>query len=331
MKRDLSRRTPATLALLLTLAAQSGVVCSQDAKDACLEERMRTAPDTMTLGEVRRDCVVSQPASGPTPRSVMGDRRAFERASWNNPFVLTAHRPNYVLPLTWVRLPAREDGTGRHDFELQFQLSQKVLLAEGAIAGHGALYVAYTNRSFWQAYSRDRSAPFRETIHEPELILSFDSDWSGFGIRMTGYQLVLNHQSNGRGGADSRSWHRVILNALFEKDAFVFALRPWWRIPEDEKSSAGDAVGDDNPDIERYYGQMEVSGAWMRGTNLYSFTLRNNLRSDSRGSIELGWSFPVYRSIRASVHYFSGYGESLINYNRSSQSLGLGFLFTDWL
>lgn len=69
----------------------------------------------------------------------------------------------------------------------------------------------------------------------------------------------------------------------------------------------------------------------MRGSNLYSFTVRNNLRSDNRSAIELSWSFPVYRSIRASIRYFNGYGESLINYNRSSQSLGLGFLFTDWL
>jgi phospholipase A1 len=331
MKQNRPLPAPAALALCLVLASPSMAVWSSEETNACLSATSRTAPDEMTVGELRRMCELDRPGSGPTPRSVMGARLAFERASWHNPFVLTAHRPNYVMPLTWVRLPSRPDGTGRHDFELQFQLSQKVLLAEGAIAGHGALYVAYTNRSYWQAYSRERSAPFRETNHEPELILSFDSGLSALGVQLTTYQLIFNHQSNGRSGDDSRSWNRVILNALFEKDDFVFALRPWWRIPEDAKSSPEDAAGDDNPDIERYYGQMEIGGAWMRGSNLYSFTVRNNLRSDNRSAIELSWSFPVYRSIRASIRYFNGYGESLINYNRSSQSLGLGFLFTDWL
>jgi phospholipase A1 len=331
MKRSPPSPAAAALALCLTIAVQSAAWSNEAAEqEGCLDAHLQTAPDAMTLGEVRRICEQRR-VPGPTPRSVMGDRRNFEKASWYNPFVLTAHRPNYVLPLTWVNLPARPDGTGRHDFELQFQLSQKVLLAEGAFAGHGALYVAYTNRSYWQAYSRERSAPFRETNHEPELILGFDSNLGVLGIHLTSWQIIFNHQSNGRSGSDSRSWNRIILNTLFEKDDFIFALRPWWRIPEDSKSSPEDASGDDNPGIERYYGQMEIGGAWMRGTNLYSFAIRNNLRSDNRGAIELSWSFPVYRSIRASVRYFSGYGESLINYDRSSQSLGLGFLFTDWL
>lgn len=331
MKRSHSVPTRATVALCLSMAFPALNAWSDEKTDVCLEDHLRTAAEDMTVGEVRRICELERPISGPTPRSVMGDRRVFERASWYNPFVLTAHRPNYVMPLTWVSLPGRADGTGHHDFELQFQLSQKVLLTEGTIAGHGSLYLAYTNRSYWQAYSRARSAPFRETNHEPELILSFDSDLSWLGVQLTSWQIIFNHQSNGRGGSDSRSWNRIMLNTFFEKDDFVFVLRPWWRIPEDPKSSPDDASGDDNPGIEKYYGQMEIGGAWMRGHNLYSFTLRNSLSSDVRGALELSWSFPVYRSIRASVRYFTGYGESLINYNRSSQSLGVGLLFTDWL
>jgi phospholipase A1 len=324
-------RLPRVLALL-ALATTAGTAIAQEDAERCLRELLATAPDTSTLGELREDCGAERTKSGPNPRSMVGHRLALERRSHDNPFVLTAHRPNYVLPLTWVSLPAQANGTGNHDFELQFQLSQKVLLSEEAIAGHGDLYVAYTNRSYWQAYSTSRSAPFRETTHEPELILSFNSSWKApGGIRLAGHHVILNHQSNGRSGDDSRSWNRIILSALFEMDNFVFALRPWWRIPESAKSTPESARGDDNPDIERYYGQMEVIGAWTRGNNLYSFTLRNNLRSDNRGAIELSWSFPVYRSIRATVRYFNGYGESLINYNRSTQALGVGFLIADWL
>lgn len=325
------RLLPHVLAIFAT-ATTTGIATAQDAAERCLRDRLDTAPDTTTLGELREDCGAERASNGPNPRSMVGHRQALERRSQDNPFVLTAHRPNYVLPLTWVNLPARADGTGNHDFELQFQLSQKVLLAEPAIFGHGDLYLAYTNRSYWQAYSSARSAPFREMLHEPELILSFDSRWKApAGIRLAGHHVILNHQSNGRSGTESRSWNRIIVSALFEMDSFVFSLRPWWRIPESAKSSPDSARGDDNPDIERYYGQMEVIGAWTRGNNLYGFTLRNNLRSDNRGAVELSWSFPIYRSIRATVRYFNGYGESLLNYNRSTQALGVGFLIADWL
>lgn len=303
-----------------------------DAGEGCILEQLETAPDTATVGEIRRLCDLG-PDPGQSRRSMVGHRRALERHGDANPFVLTAHRPNYLLPLTWVDLPARDDGTGKHDVEVQFQLSQKVLLIEDALLGHGDLYGAYTNRSFWQAYSRGRSSPFRETNHEPELILTFDSRIKlGGGFRLAGHHLILNHQSNGRSGAASRSWNRIILSALLERDNLVVAIRPWWRIPERSKHSPSDARGDDNPDIENYIGRIEVTTAWTRREHLYTVTLRNSLRPDRpRGSVELSWSIPIHGHIRGTVRYFSGYGESLVNHRRTSQSLGIGFLVADWL
>ncbi len=332
-----ARRIGAALCALIA-SGISGTVIGDE--DSCIGEALRTAPETTTIGEIRLTCAAASTPdaltagsrSGPAVQSVIGQRLALERYSRNNPFVLTAHRPNYVLPLTYVKLSRREDSLlDRDSIEIQFQLSQKVLLMEGVFGDHGHLSAAYTNRSFWQAYSDDASSPFRETNHEPELILSFEHSWTIFGFRNAANQFSLNHQSNGRSGADSRSWNRIILNMIFERENFIFTLRPWYRLPEDRKDSPDDMRGDDNPRIERYLGYFEWYGAWMRGPNLYSVTLRNNLRDDNRGSIDLSWSFPIYRNIKGTVRYFNGYGESLINYNRSSESLGVGFLISDWL
>jgi phospholipase A1 len=62
--------------------------------------------------------------------------------------------------------------------------------------------------------------------------------------------------------------------------------------------------------------------------------LRNHLESGfKKGAAELSWSFALwkYRFLKGYVQYFNGYGESLIDYNQHSNSLGIGLLVTDWL
>jgi phospholipase A1 len=61
---------------------------------------------------------------------------------------------------------------------------------------------------------------------------------------------------------------------------------------------------------------------------------RNNLESGfSKGAVELGWSFPLfqYDYIKGYIQYFSGYGESLIDYNNYVNRIGFGILLTDVL
>lgn len=276
---------------------------------------------------------------GEAPRewgSMLEQRMEHERYNRDNPFTLTAHRPNYFLPAVWTRNPNQAISDGVDDeldeVEIQFQLSFKVLLIEDLWNSNGLLSVAYTNRSFWQAYNKDVSAAFRETNHEPELILTFESGRRILGFRNTANQLILNHQSNGGYGERSRSWNRLMLHAILEKDDFVFTLKPWIRIREGAKSGPDDMSGDDNPDIERYLGHFEANAAWMRSRNLYTVMLRNNLRTGNNyGAVEISWSFPLNQRIRGLVKAFHGHGESLISYNRRTTSIGAGLLISDWL
>ncbi|VAW87319.1 Phospholipase A1 @ Outer membrane phospholipase A, partial [hydrothermal vent metagenome] len=74
----------------------------------------------------------------------------------------------------------------------------------------------------------------------------------------------------------------------------VWNARVWWRIPEDEKESPTDLAGDDNPDIEKYMGHGELGVLWkLPRKNNIDMMLRNNLRSDNKGAVRLGWSFPL--------------------------------------
>jgi phospholipase A1 len=104
------------------------------------------------------------------------------------------------------------------------------------------------------------------------------------------------------------------------------------RFSEDEKTDPSDPSGDDNPDIEDFRGHGQIAGLWRlsRNHNL-EIKLRNNLRSDNKGSIEVGWSYPFTSHLRGFVQYFKGCGESLIYYDQSSERFSIGIKFTDWL
>src|SRR5690606_809925 len=167
------------------------------------------------------------------------------------------HKRNFILPLshknsvnTTPYLETDSELKALDHTEAEIQFSIKILLRDGLFNGNGHLYLGYTNHAFWQFYNRDISAPFRETNHQPELILSFTNDWAMYGFRNVVNEVILNHQSNGQSGVLSRSWNRIMLNSIFAKDKFVFAFNPWYRLPETDAEYPGDPRGDDNPDIE---------------------------------------------------------------------------------
>ena len=325
----------------------------RDAYERCLQEALTHADTETTVGELRAMCEEhlrdepersgdaggSIPAPAPAGGSAVNERLARERESQENPFAILPHKPNYLLPVTYngTPNPAAFPGDEEHidNIEVKFQISLKSRILDHIYKGRGSLYAAYTNLSFWQAYNRDISSPFRETNHEPELWLQFENPWGdkGFGNRLIRIGAV--HQSNGRSGALSRSWNRLYLNALFEWKDLTLSLKPWYRIPEHEKTNPGEPSGDDNPDIEDYLGYGELRAVYRLDAHLFSLMLRNNLRHHgNRGAVELGWTFPLYKEwnqIKGYVQYFNGYGESLIDYNASTNRIGIGVLLTDWL
>ncbi len=274
------------------------------------------------------------------PESLVIDRIERERAAQDNRAALLAHKRNYILPLTYSPDPNDDVfDIGSSDFgenldhaEMQFQLSLKAPISEGLFTEQDALFFAFTVRAFWQAYNKEISAPFRETNYEPEIYWATPVPWEILGGDASFVALGLSHQSNGRSQPFSRSWNRLYGTVGWERWRFVFALKAWWRIPEDEKEDPLDAEGDDNPDIEDYLGNFEFTTVYRRNDQEISVMLRNNLDfDDNRGALQLDWTFPLHRRFRGYVQYFDGYGESLIDYNADIERIGIGILLSDLL
>lgn len=261
----------------------------------------------------------------------------------DNPYVMLPHRPNYVFPVSWQHRPndapadlmhqkISDDPTATHGeyqrFETVFQISVKYQIASGLLGKYSRLDAAYTNRSFWQSYNSDLSRPFRETNHEPELILS----WATQNKYIDYFSLGVNHHSNGQSGHLSRSWNRIIFATGAVFPVGVLQGKYWYRVPEKSKKDPNSPRGDDNPDITHYLGHGELTFVYAMGRNNLSVLVRNNLKtSDNKGALELNWSFPINQRVKGLVQYFDGYGDSLIDYNHRQQRLSVGIQLSDWL
>ena len=51
---------------------------------------------------------------------------------------------------------------------------------------------------------------------------------------------------------------------------------------------------------------------------------------NARGSAKVEWSIPISGYLKAHLSLFSGYGESLIDYNFRETRLGLGISVVEW-
>lgn len=263
-----------------------------------------------------------------TMASAIDDRIKLEWATHDNPFSITPHRPTYILPLAYNDNPNNDPYTGTdlevENNEIKMQFSFKVPLVRELLFGYGHLSFGYTQQSFWQAYNGNYSAPFRENNYEPEMMLSFPGEYPLGSWKGRLVTLSFNHQSNGRSEPQSRSWNRIMLDFVLERDIYYMSFKPWWRIPEDEDE-------DDNPDIEDYMGNFELRLLRKQGGHSVGMMLRNNLDSDNKGAIQLDYTFPLNKRLRGYLQLFSGHGESLIDYDHYGRSIGIGIMLTDWL
>lgn len=186
------------------------------------------------------------------------------------------------------------------------------------------IWGAFTQQAYWQAFNVHNSSPFRESNYEPELIGTLGTNAS------QGWKLLnfaLSHQSNGRSGAESRSWNRFYLQGGWEWQDVCVLGRGWWRLPEQ-------ALQDDNPDITHYIGRAEVLAHWSPAEDdEIILLLRSNLEPrNHKGYLQLNWASPftVGRSSQINLQLSTGYGDNLLDYNHHQTTFGMGIVFKEW-
>jgi len=271
-----------------------------------------------------------------TSHSVLNRQWELTHDSKNGKFHLHPYKPLYLLPVFYASatnvLPHSPNPRNTlttalplEATEAKFQLSFKTRLASNLFGRNGDLWAAYTQSSRWQVYNSADSRPFRETNYETEVLFVFRNRYSLGRWKGRMSAISFSHQSNGRSNPHSRSWNRIIASIGLEREQWMLLIRPWLRLSEPLDD-------DDNPDINDYMGRADVNITWSRNAHEVSLMLRHSLRSGeySHGAARLDWSFPLHQQFYGYVQLFSGYGESMIDYNHRATYIGVGISLPQW-
>jgi|SRR5579885_3092769 phospholipase A1 len=248
-----------------------------------------------------------------------------------NFFAITFYKPTYVLPYYYTWSPYKsiyENNTPNNEKikrdEIKYQISFKVPVWKNILHRPITLYLAYSQLSYWQAYNK--TAFFRETNYEPELFLANE-----INFRVLKYWTInfLNlgavHESNGKGGSLERSWNRLYLEAISSNDHFMFSIKPWLVIHDQSLRKY-------NPNIADFLGYGQLLAAYKFYHQVISIQAHNLIESGGKhATAELTWSFPITSYLNGYVDIFSGYGQSLIEYNHRTNSAGIGIALSNWV
>ena len=189
------------------------------------------------------------------------------------------------------------------------------------------LYFGYTQTSFWDLISSDPS--FFDTSYKPSGFLYYrDVLPHKFPLRLD-LQGGFEHESNWRGGPTERSLNTVYFQptvsfAVTTNLQVMFQPRGWYYISK----------GTYNQDLAEYRGYVDLLAAvtWDNKAKPWQKTqLAGKLRLGEDGrhpgvEVDLRFNLPRYFGFNPTVEveYFSGYGQTLRQYNELSHGLRAG-------
>jgi len=250
----------------------------------------------------------------------------------NHDFGLRPYRTNYLLPLCYADKPYKSNipNVEYSNFEVELQISLMIKVSDNLFGLKEKYYLSYTQHSFWQLYIN--SSPFRETNYNPEAFVIFPISHKNAYFNIRSLKFAFAHQSNGQPdttgvvfdtnktmGNLSKSVNYLYTTVRLQRKSMTIDLKAWYRIPEELKT-------DDNPDLMQYTGYTSAKMTYFFGKNMLTMMGRLNF-STGKGAVEATYSYPlIHNYFYAKV--FSGYTESLIDYDNYITKVSLGFSFS---
>ena len=245
-----------------------------------------------------------------------------------NYYGIAFYKPTYALPYYYTGSPYNavyQGNTPNNEqlkhAEVSYQFSFKVPAWKNIFNYPSTLFLAYTQLSYWQLY--DHKPFIRESDYEPELFLANEVNWYLFERWSLNFANVgVVHQSNGFGNSLERSWNRLYIEAIASNDHWMVSVRPWYVI----------STNNNNQNITSYLGYVRFLAAYKWNQQVVSIQAHNLIEGGAKhATAELTWSFPLTTYLKGYLEVFSGYGQSLIEYNHRTNSAGVGIAVNDWI
>lgn len=321
----------ATTAAATDPAAASASVAAAPAAPAAVPAVPTTAASSGSAFDAPRNSAIDHtasvdPAVQAASEYTLSSHWELDSRDKRGVFKFRPHHPSYLIA-TRTHRPNEEpyrdffetdgENKGLSKAELEFQLSFKMKLVETLFEQPVDVWFGYTQNSFWQAANHEASSPFRETNYQPEIMAVTPLNFALLGTNVKFLNLGFVHQSNGQSSTLSRSWNRFYAQVGLERGPLTMTAKLWKRVNESLED-------DNNPDIIDYMGRFELAGNYrLGGGHEINALVRRNFSTD-KGAVQVGWAFPLAGPVKGYVNAFSGYGQSMIDYNYFQRSLGLG-------
>lgn len=202
--------------------------------------------------------------------------------------------------------------------DVKFQISLSIRLTNATLPWNTYLYLFYTQLTFWNVFQN--SMPMRDMNFNPGIgwTKPFFSKDRYIG-KMT---LIVEHESNGRDGDESRSWNRVALAGSAVVTDWLMVHGKFW-IPIID--------GMNNKDILRYAGLFRVgftlTSSNKRWQGNLSLVKRKGNVFDWNTIAEVSWKVSEKANVNLFAQYYNGYGENLLDYNQFHSRLRVGLVF----
>lgn len=243
------------------------------------------------------------------------------RAAFDNGPHFGLYKDNYFIFGTTVgQKPTRENTN------VKFQVSVAQRLTKTVLPFDSYLFLFYTQKVFWNVL--ENSMPMTDLNFNP-----------GIGVtkpifvrnRFVGKaSLILEHESNGRDGIESRSWNRISFGGSVLIDpTFVVHGKFWIPIVD----------GENNKDILDYCGIYQVGCSFKLPNDKLGvsviLTKRRGWELNYNTVLELNYRIASRDNQYLFLQYYNGYGEGLLAYKEFHSTVRVGIvikpkLFSDY-
>lgn len=206
----------------------------------------------------------------------------------------------------------------RMNTNVKFQVSVMMKLTKSTLPLNSFIFLAYTQKTIWNVCQE--SLPMRDMNFNPAI------GWAKPLFNKDRYlgkiAVMLEHESNGKAGDDSRSWNKISFSASILIEKYLMVHGKVW-IPIIDSGN--------NKDILRYSGIWQ-SGISLRTKNekfMWDLTLvkRSGWNLNFNTIFEFSWLINKKMNFYLFFQYYNGFGENLLDYNKFKSTARAGICF----
>ncbi|MBO4995686.1 MAG: phospholipase A [Muribaculaceae bacterium] len=243
-------------------------------------------------------------------------RRDFDNAPY-----FGLYKDNYFVFGTTVGQKPTKENTN-----IKFQISIAQRLTKSTLPLHSYLFLFYSQKCFWNVL--ENSMPMTDLNFNPGIGLAKPLFVKN---RFIGKMIMLlEHESTGRDGIESRSWNKISFGANIMIDPTFIVHGKFW-IPIID--------GQNNRDILDYCGIYQMGSSFSTSNRRFGasviLTKRRGWKLNYNTIIELNYRLFKRDNQFLFLQYYNGYGEGLLAYKEFHSTVRVGIvikprLFSDY-